>query len=99
MARQWRDTNQQKYKKKELNTKMRTKTIVRHGLGTVLAVMIKRVKKSKSVAEKCLAYGLVFLMMAASAGNLTLTLAACAVTAAAAKHLNNVEQKNKNNGW
>ena len=72
---------------------MKTKTIARHGLGAVLAVVVKRLRKSKSVAEKSVACGVLFLMVAASAGNLTLTLAACAVTAAAARHLNDVERR------
>ena len=79
--------------KKEINTnKMRAKTIARHGVGTVLAVVARRVRKSQRVAERFLACGIVFLMVAASAGSLTLTFAACAVTAAAAKHLDNVER-------
>lgn len=71
---------------------MRAKTIARHGVGAVLAVVARRVIKSKSVAEKSFAACMVLLIIAASAGNLTLSFAACALMAAAAKHLEKVER-------
>lgn len=72
---------------------MRTKTMARHGVGAVLGIALKRIARSKSVAEKCLAGCFLLLIVAASAENLTLTMAACALMAAAAKHLNKVERK------
>ena len=83
-----------KIAKTQIKHKMRT-TVKRRSAAAMVALIAKRAYRSERIAEKCLAGCMLFLVVAASAENLTLTMAACALMAAAAKHLEHVERNKK----
>lgn len=83
-----------KIAKTQIKHKMRT-TVKRRTAAAMVALIAKRAYRSERIAEKCLAGCILFLVVAASAESLLLTFAACALTGAAAKHLEYVESNKK----
>ena len=73
---------------------MRT-TIKRRAMAALVVLATRRVKKSQRVADRVFQASFCFLVIAACAGNLILVFAALAIFAAAAKHLDKVEQLKK----
>ena len=69
------------------------KTTVRHrSMAALVAMAIKRVMRSEKVANAMFQASFLFFIMAVTGGEWGAMFAGVALTAAAARHLNNVER-------